>query len=180
MAQLAQFGDMGLVNDLAGLTVPVVNGTAPTWTPGMYWVNTSAGNVVEQWQGAAGGWTSSPAAGTRFLALLTADPVFGQAVNITDSGFSECVTTGYTRQIVTFSQATASYPSTSANTNLVTFGPMASSMLVPVQWVALVTTSSLTPAQGFFLASWNLTTPIQVNVSQNIQIGIGQLVLQGQ
>jgi hypothetical protein len=179
MAQLAQYGDMGLVNDLAGLTVPVVQGSAPTWVPGQYWVNTSAGNAVEQYNGAIGGWSSSNV-GTRFLALLTADPVLNAAVNVTDAGFVELTTAGYARQIATFSPATAAYPSTSANTNLITFGPMTSSMLIPVQWVALVTVSSLTPTQGYFLASWNLAAPIQVNASQNIQIGIGQLILQGQ
>lgn len=182
MAQLAQYGDMGLVNDLAGLNVPVVQGTAPTWTPGMFWVNTSAGNTVNHWEGSGtgGGWLSSPAAGTRYLALLTADPVLNAAVNITDPGFVELNTNGYTRQIATFSQATAAYPSTSANTNLITFGPMISSMLIPVQWVALVTSSSIAPTTGFLLASWNLAAPVQVNASQNIQIGIGQLILQGQ
>jgi hypothetical protein len=180
MAQLAQFGDMGLVNELAGLTVPAVQGSAPTWTPGMYWVNTSAGNTINQWQNATGGWQSSPAAGTRFLALLTADPVLGAAVNISDPGFSEMVTAGYSRQIAAFSQSTATYPASSANTNLITFGPMTNSMLVPVQWVALVTIGSTSSTQGFFLASWNLVAPIQVNASQSIQIGIGQLVLQGQ
>lgn len=180
MAQLAQYGDMGLVNDLAGLNVPVVQGTAPVWTPGMYWVNTNAGNAIEQWTGSTGGWVTSPAPGTRYLALLTADPVLNAAVNITDVGFSELNTVGYTRQIVTFSQATAAYPSTSSNTNLITFGPMGNSMLIPVQWVALVTSSSVNPTTGFMLASWNLAAPIQVNASQNIQIGIGQLILQGQ
>jgi hypothetical protein len=180
MAQLAQYGDMGLVNDLAGLTVPVVQSTAPTWTPGMYWVNTT-NNTTYQWMGTntGGGWLSL-GVGQRYLALLSTDPVLGQAVNITDPGFVEMNTLGYSRQIVTFSQATAVYPSTSANTNLITFGPMTTSMLAAVQWVALVTSSSIVPTTGFFLASWNLTAPIQVNASQNIQIGIGQLLLQGQ
>lgn len=172
---------MALVNDLAGLTAPIAQSTAPTWTPGMYWVNTN-NNSVNHWEGTntGGGWVSSPAAGTRYLALLVADPVLGGAVNITDPGFVEMLTPGYTRQIVTFSQASGTYPSSSANTNLITFGPMSSSMLAPVQWVALVTSSSIAPQTGFFLASWNLKGPIQVNASQNIQIGIGQLVLQGQ
>jgi hypothetical protein len=176
MSQLAQYGDQQLVNDLAGLTVPSVSSSAPTWFPGLYWVNTGSGNAVEQWNGTS--WVTSPAPGTRYLALLTADPVLGGAVNISDAGFVECTTGGYSRQTVTFSEASAAYPSASSNTNLVTFGPMTSSMLTPVQWVALVTSSSGT--SGFFLASWNVSVALQVDASQYIQIGIGDLVLQGQ
>lgn len=175
MAQLAQFGSQGLVNDLAGLTVPAIGTSAPTWLPGLYWAN-GTGITVEQWNGSA--WVTSPAPGTRYLALLTADPVVGGAVNIADSGFVELTTSGYSRQVVTFSQATSTYPAVSSNTNLVTFGPMATTMLAPVQWVALVTSASGTT--GYFLASWNLAAQIQVQASQNIQLGVGQLVLQGQ
>lgn len=178
MPQLAQVGDQGLVNDLAGLTVPAVQAGAPTWFPGLYWVNTN-NNSVNQWNGSA--WVTVPTPGTRYLCLLTADPVFGQAINIGDPGFVELTTSGYARQPAVFSQASAAYPSVSSNTALITFGPMTASMLVPIQWVAMVTSG---PAGGTttgqFLASWNLSTPVQVNASQSIQIGVGQLVLQGQ
>jgi hypothetical protein len=176
MSQLSQYGDMQLVNDLAGLTVPSVQGSAPTWFPGLYWVNTSSGNAVEQWNGTQ--WVTSPAPGTRYLALLTADPVLGGAVNISDAGFVECTTSGYARQSVTFSEASAAYPSASSNTNLVSFGPFSATMLAPVQWVAMVTSASGTT--GYFLASWNMPVALQVDTSQYIYVGVGSLLLQGQ
>jgi hypothetical protein len=181
MSQLAEVGDQGLVNTLSGNAVPVASavGSPPTWIPGLYWYNTTA-SAFQEWNGTA--WVTSPAPGARYLALLTADPVLGGAVNITDPGFVELTTSGYARQLATFSNATAAVPAVSANTNLITFGPMSSSMLIPVQWVALVTesTTELVSPYGQFLASWNLSAPVQVNASQQIQIGIGQLVLQGQ
>ena len=178
MSQLAQNGDMGLVNDLAGNNIPFIQSSAPG-TPAsfnIYWVNTGSGNALNQWNGTS--WVTVPAPGTRYLALLTTDPVLGGAVNISDAGFVEMTTAGYTRQQITFSNASSAYPSVASNSNLITFGPMSTSMLAPVQWVALVTSSGGTT--GYFLASWNLAAPIQVNASQTIQVGIGQLVLQGQ
>jgi len=176
MSQLAQYGDMGLVNDLAGINLPIIQGTTPSApaSPNIYWVNTGSGNALNQWNGSA--WVTSPAPGTRYLALLTADPVLNGAVYISDAGFVECTTAGYARQTVTFSSATSAYPSASANTNLITY-TMSSTMLAPVQWVAMVTSASGT--LGWFLASWNLAAGIQVNATQTIQIGIGQLQLQG-
>lgn len=178
MSQLAQNGDVGLTNDLAGLNTPFIQAGTPAAPASfnIFWVNTGAGNALNQWNGTS--WVTIPAPGTRYLALLTTDPVLGAAVNIADAGFVEMTTAGYARQVVTFGNASAAYPSVSSNSNLITFGPMASSMLAPIQWVALVTSSSGT--SGYFLASWNLTSPVQVNASQVIQIGIGQLVLQGQ
>jgi hypothetical protein len=176
-SQLAQYGDMSLVNDLAGLNLPVIQSGTPSApaSPNIYWVNTGSSNALNQWNGTS--WVTSPAPGARYLALLTTDPVAGGAVNISDAGFVECTTSGYSRQLVTFSNASAAYPSASANTNLITFGPMSSSMLAAVQWVAMVTSSSGT--SGYFLASWSLVSPVQVNATQTIQVGIGQLQLQG-
>lgn len=181
MSQLVQVGDQGLVNTISGNAVPVASavGSPPTWIPGLYWYNTTA-SAFQEWNGTA--WVTSPAPGARYLALLTADPVLGGAVNINDPGFVELNTAGYARQQVTFTNATAAVPALASNTTVITFGPMSSSMLVPIQWVALCTqnTTELVSPYGQFLASWNLTTPVQVNASQSIQIGIGQLVLQGQ
>src|SRR5580698_8203931 len=101
-SQLAQYGDMGLVNDLAGNNLPVIASSAPAApvSPNIYWVNTSSGNALNQWNGAS--WVTSPAPGTRYLALLNTDPVAGGVVNITDAGFTEMTTSGYSRQAVTF------------------------------------------------------------------------------
>lgn len=177
-SQLSQYGDMALVNHLAGQAVPVASaaGSPPAWVPGLYWYNTTAA-AFEAWNGTA--WVTSPAPGTRYLALLTTDPVLGGVVNLSDAGFNECQTAGYSRVAVTFTPASAAYPSQSSNTSVITFGPFTSTMLVPVQWVALVTSASGT-STGFFLASWALSAPIQVNASQSIQCGANQLVLQGQ
>ena len=181
MTQLAQIGDQSLVNHLSGVAAPVasVGSSPPTWFPGLYWYNTTA-SAFEGWNGTA--W-STGAFGLRYLALLTADPVLGGAVNISDTGFVELTTTGYLRQSVAFNQASSSYPSQASNTSLITFGPMSISMVVPIQWVALVTTGPTgepSNEAGFFLASWQLVAPVQVDASQSIQIGIGQLVIQGQ
>lgn len=183
-SQLMQTGDMALVNDLGGNSLPIIQSSTPaaptTWD--QYWVNTGSGNALNQWMpvtgGASGAWVTSPAPGNRYLALLTTDPVAGGAVWLGDLGFTELTTTGYARQFVDFTTPGSTYPSASSNSNLVTFGPMTSSMLVPVQWVAMVT--SLTGTGGYLLATWALAAPIQVNASQSIQCGIGQLVLQGQ
>ena len=188
MSQAAQVADTGLVNTLSGYGAPVASavGSPPTWFPGLIWYDTTNA-VFKQWTGNAGvggtgTWVSSPAPGTRYLALLTADPVFNAAVNPQDAGFAELTTAGYARQAVTFTAATTAQPSLASNTAVITF-TMSSSMLVPVQWVALMTLSTTVVAgapYGQFLASWNLSAPVQVNASQSIQIGIGQLVLQGQ
>ena len=181
MSQAAQLGDQGLVNTLSGNAVPVAaaTGSLPAWIPGLYAYDTTA-TAMKQWNGVA--WVTSPAPGNRYLALLTADPVLGAAVQPTDAGFVELTTSGYARQLVAFTNATAAIPSAASNTAVITF-TMSSSMLVPIQWVALMTLSTTVAAgspYGQFLASWNLSAPVQVNASQSIQIGIGQLVLQGQ
>lgn len=176
-SQLAQTGDMALVNHLSGQAAPVASasGSPPTWIPGLAWYNTTA-SQFESWNGTS--WVTSPVPGSRWLALLTTDPVLGGAVNISDIGFTECTTAGYARQPVTFTQASAAYPSSASNTSVITFGPMSATMLVPCQWAALVTCSSGT--NGLFLASWYLSQPLQCNASQFLQCGTGELIVQGQ
>jgi hypothetical protein len=148
----------------------VVQGTAPTWSPGLYWINSASGYSVNEWNGIA--WVT---AGSRYLALLTADPVAGGVVNVSDAGFLECITPGYARQAVTFTAAATAYPTTSSNAALVTFGPMTATMVLPVQWVALVT--GLSGTQGLFLFSWLLAQPVQVQASQYIQISPSTLII---
>lgn len=165
--QIAEFGAAHLANALTGAAIPVVQGTAPTWFPGLYWVDTSSGNAVKTWNGSA--WVTG--AGSRFLALLSADPVTANAVNISD--LTEITTAGYARQSVTFAHASTAYPSAAANSGLITFGPMSAGMTQAVQWIAMVTVASGTT--GYFLESWLMPTALQVNASEVIQIGIGEL-----
>jgi len=170
--QIAEYAAAALANHLGGQAGVVVQGTAPTWYPGLTWVNSASGYSINSWNGSA--WAVS--AGSRYVALLTADPVASSAVNISD--LSEVTTAGYARQPVTFSQATITYPSTVTNTNLITFGPMSAGMALASQWVALVTVSSGTT--GYFLDSWLLPEDVQVNASQSFQIGVGLLTMQVQ
>jgi hypothetical protein len=169
--QVSQYQAMGSLNHLSGQSQVLVQGTAPTWYPGVTWVNSSSGYSVNVWNGLA--WTATY--GQRWLALLTADPVAGGVVNLSDAGFSEVQTAGYARQSVVFSQASGTYPSTASNTGLITFGPMTATMTLPTQWVALVTGSAGTT--GLFLASWVIAQGVLVNAAQSIQISPGQLVL---
>jgi hypothetical protein len=182
VAQVSQYGDMALVNHLSGAQTLTAAGSAPSWKPGDVYYNTGS-STFEQWNGSA--WVTPPtgafSAGSlpRYLALLTADPVAGGAVNISDAGFIELTTsTGYSRQQVTFSNATNGYPSSASNNSVITFEMSLESMPVPVGWAALVTCSS--GSNGLFLASWVLAQAYQVEVSQSVQVGIGQLTLQGQ
>lgn len=170
--QIAEFGAAALVNHLSGQSVPVVAASPPSWFPGLIWIDTSSGNAVKGWNGSA--WVTG--AGNRFLALLSADPVAGAAVNLTD--LTEITTAGYSRQSVTFAHSSTAYPSSTSNTNLITFGPMSAGMVNAVQWVAMVTVASGTT--GYFLMSWLMPAAVQVNSSQVIQIGIGALVIENQ
>lgn len=169
--QISQYQAMGSLNHLSGQAEVLVQGTAPVWYPGVVWVNSSSGYSINTWNGQA--WVTN--FGQRWLALLTADPVAGGVVNLSDAGFSEVQTAGYARQTVTFGQASSAYPSTTSNVGLITFGPMTATMTLPTQWVAMVTGSAGTT--GLFLASWVITQGVLVNASQSIQISPGQLVL---
>lgn len=172
--QVAQTSAQALANHIAGNVPPAVQGTAPTWIPGLVWVNTSAGNAIYSWNGSA--WVSGVAG--HYLALLTASPFSsgpggGYAVSISD--LVEVTTTGYTRQPVTFSTASATYPSNVSNSATITFGPLTASMTQAAQWVAMVSAASGTT--GLLNYYWTLATPQQVSVSQSIQIAAGALEL---
>lgn len=169
--QISQYQAMAQLNHLSGQAEVLVQSSAPVWYPGVVWVDSAASYQVMAWNGSA--WTAT--AGQRYLALLTADPVSGGVVNLSDAGFLEVQTAGYARQSVVFSQASGTYPSTTSNNSLVTFGPMTATMTLPTQWVALVTGSAGTT--GLFLASWVIVEGVEVNASQSIQISPGQLVL---
>jgi hypothetical protein len=170
--QVSQVGAQSLVNKIAGNVPPAVQSSAPTWIPGLDWVDTTSGATLKYWNGSAWIAGTSP----RYVALLTASPFTsgpggGYAQAITD--LVELTTTGYSRQAVTFSNAGATYPSPGSNSGVLTFGPMTASMTLAAQWAALVTASSGTA--GLLLYFWTLDTPQQVSVSQSIQMPIGSL-----
>jgi hypothetical protein len=180
--QIGTYASIGALNQATGaVTVAAsVVGSPPTWVPGLYWYNTTT-PALEQWNGSA--WTTTgitTSSASRYLALLTQDPVANGVVNLSDSGFVELTTSGYARQAVSFTQLTSSatYPASTSNTGAITFGPMSATMTLAVQWVALVSVVSGTT--GLFLASWASVAPITVDISQSIQIGAGSLVLQTQ
>lgn len=172
--QATQVGAQLLANTIGGNVPPAIQSSAPTWIPGLYWVDTTSGATLKSWNGAA--WITG--AMPLLVALLTASPFTsgpggGPSLAITD--LVELTTTGYSRQSVDFTNAAASYPAPVGNAATLTFGPMTASMSLAAQWAALVTASSGTA--GLLLYMWTLDTPQQVSVSQSIQIPAGDLTL---
>jgi hypothetical protein len=177
MTQLGQWGSMALINHISGNATPVIASSAPTWVPGMVWINTSSSPAIYHWNGSS--WV--PGAASLYIALCTADPATsgpggGFSVNISD--LVEDTTSGYTRQAVTFSVASSTYPAVTANTNNLTFGPYSAGQSIAVQWAALVNVSSGTG--GLLLYWWDMSPAQQVAISQEIIIGSGTLTLDEQ
>lgn len=173
--QLTQVGAQILANKIAGNVPPSIGSSAPTWVPGLDWINTSSSPAVYSWNGAA--WVAG--AGTRYIALLTASPFTsgsggGNAELVSD--LVEVTTAGYARQVCAFSNATGAYPSPVANSAVLTFGAMTAAMALAAQWAALLTHAS-TGNTGLLLYYWQLDTPQQVSVSQSIQVPISGLSL---
>lgn len=164
--QVSIHGAEVVLNNIAALVVPVVASSAPTPQPGLYWIDTSAGNAVKRYNNSA--WVVET--GNRYLALLSANPAGATSL----TGITEITTAGYSRQLVTWGAPSAAYPSVLANTNTVTFGPFTTDMLVPATYLGLVTESSGTT--GNIDYAWAIPAQ-QVETSQNIQIAIGQLTL---
>lgn len=112
----------------------------------------------------------------RYLTLLTASPAeattASELIEVTGVGS----TPAYTRTLVTFSAASAAYPSVVFNSALVTWGPYIQDMLVPAQWVALVDTGPAAGTSGNFLYWWYTPSPIQAPGGQPIQIPTGGLI----
>ena len=172
--QISQVGAQILANKLAGNVQPYIGTSAPTWVPGLDWINTTSGAVLYTYNGSS----YVTGAQTEYIALLTASPFTsggggGYAQLISD--LVEVTTAGYARQAVTWTDAAASYPSPVSNSGVLTFGPMSASMALSAQWAALVTAS--TGTSGLLLYFWNLDTAQQVSVSQSIQIPAGNLSL---
>ena len=175
---VAQVGSMTMLNTITNNVNPFIGISAPTWIPGLVWINTNTNpGVLYTWNGAS--WVSG--AQGRFIALLTADPTTtgpggGFSVNVSD--LVEDTTSGYSRQSVTWSVGTTAYPSVSVNTNALVFGPYSANQLLPVQWAAMVTSAA--GIFGTLLYSWQLAQPQQVSISQEIVVAASALTLDQQ
>ena len=68
--QISQVGAQILANKLAGNVQPYIGTSAPTWVPGLEWINTTSGACPYTYNG------SSYVAGAQdeYIALLTASP----------------------------------------------------------------------------------------------------------
>jgi hypothetical protein len=173
---IAQYGAMATLNHLSGYAFPAVASTAPSWYPGLTWVDDSTDPpTIQKYNGSA--W--SPIESTpRYIALLTADPSTSgtnstPAVYISD--LAELTTSGYSRQAVSFSAASSAYPAVASNTAVITFGPMTAAMTSAAGWLALVDVAN--GLSGYLLCTWALTESMLVSTGQSIQIAIGELVL---
>lgn len=126
-----------------------------------------------------GGWTPPT---TVYVALLTADPSIIAAIP-TDPQMTELTelsATGYARQVVTFSAATAPGSgglSQSQNSNLLTFGPFtgAGGSSTAVTFGALVTVA--TGTAGEVISTWQWDNPILAPQNQSITIPIANMTL---
>lgn len=173
--QISQYGGQLTLNKLCGKDTPIIGGTeaaaSAAWVPGLVWVDTSSGVVAKgSSTGVVGTWAAST--GNRYLALLTISPA--SAITVADVAACELTTAGYARAAVTFTAASAAYPSVTFNNGLVTWGPFSADMAQAVRWIALVSSSSGTG--GSFLYWWTLPEAVQAPASQPIQIPTGGLI----
>lgn len=173
--QLSATGAQALANHIGGIVPPHIGATAPTWVPGLVWVNTSSSPALYYWNTSA--WVAGPQG--LYIALLTGDPSSSGAGGTYSQNISDLIedeTTGYARQPVAFTEpGSPGYPATISNTTVLTFGPYTEAMTLEDQWAALVTASS--GDLGLLLYMWALPGPEMVGVSQSIQIGVGDLSL---
>ena len=58
--QLSQVGAQILANKIAGNVPPYIGTSAPTWVPGLDWINTTSGSVLYTWNGAAWVYRGGP------------------------------------------------------------------------------------------------------------------------
>jgi hypothetical protein len=170
--QVALLGAQASLNLLGGSLTFAVAASAPTFVPGLAWINTSQSNALFLWTGSV--WVNAK---SRFLCLLTADPAKsgpggGPATLISD--LVEVATPGYSRVGVAIGVASNTMPCVVTSSGLATWGPFTADMAVPAKWVALVTVASGTA--GILVYTWSGINE-QVSASQNIQVPAGGLVL---
>jgi hypothetical protein len=160
MTGVSPQGSMFQLNSVTGVAAPLVQTATPSsGVLGQYWVNASSSSVVQTWNGSS--WVTI---GGPYLALLTADPTGATTI----SQLSECTDSGYSRQEVTWNQATSGVPVSIQSSALITFGPFSVNMTLPCQWLALV--SVPTGTSGLLLETFTLSSPQQVLATQNITL----------
>lgn len=163
---VAQAGAITQLNSLTSVATPIVNTATPgSGVLGQYWINASSASVVKQWNGST--WVTAV---LPYLALLTADPTGLTTI----AALSECTDSGYARQQVTFSAATATAPVVISNADLLQF-TFSVNMALPVQWLALLSVASGT--SGVLLQTWTLSSQQQVLATQSISIAAGSLII---
>jgi hypothetical protein len=170
--QVALLAAQASLNLFGGSLTFAVASSAPTYVPGLAWINTSQSNALFLWTGSV--WVNAK---SRFLCLLTADPATsgpggGPAVQVSD--LVEVVTPGYARVGVSIGVASSTMPCVVTNTGLATWGPFTADMAVPAKWVAMVTVAS--GSAGILVYTWSGINE-QVSASQNVQVPTGGLVL---
>lgn len=107
--------------------------------------------------------------GTTYIALLTAAPTDATTV----ATMVEVTTAGYARQPATWS-VPAGDPSSTQNTNTLTFGPFTADP-PNIPYAALVSSSSGTG--GNFLAYWTLNNARDAAINDSLQAAPGDFVL---
>lgn len=166
MTGVAQVGAQISLNCLTRSVPPVVSSSAPTWVPGLYWIDTGHSNAVKAWNGNA--WVTDL---NLYLALCTSDP----SGSVTMATVAECTDGGYARIAAPFIQATAAYPSVTSNSSLIVFGPFSVNMSLPVQWAALC--SAVTGTFANVHETWTLSQQWQVLATQTIDIPVSELTI---
>lgn len=164
------------LNVLTGNFALSVGTNPPTFTPGLYWWNTSVSQLYG-WNGS--GWYSLA---QRYLTLLYANPATsgaGGTPAVLISDLVECTDTGYSRQLTTFGVAapvTTGLPVQSTNQSAVTFS-FPNGMTNYASWVALVTCPS--GVNGLLLATWDVPSGMTQNVGpgQSITYPANSVVL---
>ncbi|WP_188187622.1 phage tail fiber protein [Nonomuraea sp. SYSU D8015] len=104
-----------------------------------------------------------------YLALLTANV----ADNVEMTSLPELTTPGYSRQVVTWTDATLARPSVISNSGIITFGPVTQDVTVPITHAVLVTVPVGT--SGKVLYKWQLDSPQQPVNGQALQIAVAKL-----
>jgi hypothetical protein len=195
--QLAPFGAADLANHAGGAAGTLVQAGAPSsWIPGQNWYNTTSSTLMSYIPVGSGDpvynsadWVASSTV-SMYIALLTATPFAipstnAPAIYVSDLAGLELTTSGYLRQVVTFTAAntvtgvagTQVYPSPVSNTAALAFGPMTASMTASAQWAALIVSTSNSGNNGWLKYYWTLNPGQSVPISESIVIPAGSLVL---
>jgi hypothetical protein len=106
---------------------------------------------------------------TVYLALLSAAP----SDTSTLASMTEITTSGYSRQSITWA-APSGDPSSTSNSNLITFGPFSAD---PPNVTHCACVSAASGTTGDFIAHWALTAAKDAANGESISFAIGALVM---